>query len=114
MLIHEKVLFAAFLFSTLLNVRDARAQNTSLMDTIRSIAKDVDGMVGVSVLYPERNGSIKHNGSQAPGALCGINIIAGRRGLGPLRSTLTGCCAPGRRKKAIQKATGNSYLSNRE
>ncbi|HTR29426.1 MAG TPA: class A beta-lactamase, subclass A2 [Puia sp.] len=62
MLLHGKVLFAAFLFSTLLNVRNARAQHTSLRDSIRIIANEVDGMVGVSVLYPERNGTISLHG----------------------------------------------------
>jgi len=77
MLLRGKVLFAALLVFTLLNGRDARAQDTraqdtrpqnpraqnnALMDTIRTLAKEADGMVGVAVLYPERNGSISLHG----------------------------------------------------
>ena len=62
--LHRKVLFATFLFSTLLYVRNARAQHTSLMDTMRIIAKEADGMVGVSVLDPEGNGPISLHGDE--------------------------------------------------
>ena len=63
MLLHGKVLFAAVLLCTLLNVTNAGAQDGSLINTMRITAKNVDGMVGVSVLYPERNRSVSLYGN---------------------------------------------------
>jgi beta-lactamase class A len=63
MLRHGKVLFAAFVLSMLLNANVVRAQNTSLVNIIRTIAKEADGTVGVSVLNPERNEPISLHGN---------------------------------------------------
>jgi beta-lactamase class A len=51
-------MFTAFMFFVLLNGIGVRSQDTSLINSMRIIAKDADGIVGISVLYPERNSSI--------------------------------------------------------
>jgi beta-lactamase class A len=59
----RKILSAFFLFPVLFMGNKVRSQNTSLQDTLRIIAKEADGMVGVSVLYPERSESLSLRGA---------------------------------------------------
>src|SRR5258708_8900068 len=63
MLLLRKILFASFLFPMLFMGSNGRSQNTPLQDTLRIIAKEAGGMVGVSVLYPERGESLSLHGA---------------------------------------------------
>ncbi|HEX9503147.1 MAG TPA: class A beta-lactamase, subclass A2 [Patescibacteria group bacterium] len=63
MLLLRKILFASFLFPMLFMGSNERSQNTPLQDTLRVIAKEAGGMVGVSVLYPERGESLSLHGA---------------------------------------------------
>src|SRR5258708_19464427 len=63
MLLLRKILFASFLFPMLFMGSNERSQNTPLQDSLRVIAKEAGGMVGVSVLYPERGESLSLHGA---------------------------------------------------
>ena len=63
MLLFRKYFCYCLFFEILLNNKNARSQNISLIDSIQIIPKEADGKVGVSILYPNRSELISLNGN---------------------------------------------------